>query len=65
VPSVGLRREVGVVRDYDECGPDDAIELEHQVEHRAGVAPVEVAGRLVGEHATRSCHEGGRECHAL
>jgi hypothetical protein len=34
---------------YDQAGADAAIQLQHQVEHHARGAPVEVAGGLVGE----------------
>ena len=51
--SVRLRGKLGIMRHDHQSGADGAIELEHQVEHRAGVVPVEIARRLVGKHASR------------
>ena len=45
--------------------PDGAVQLEHEVEHLAGGAAVEIAGRLVGEHAARLGDERARERDAL
>ena len=63
--AIGARRELRVVRDDDERRADGAIELEHQVEHLARGLAVEVAGRLVGEHAARPRHQRARERDAL
>ena len=38
------------MRDDDEARAELAVELEHQLEHATRVPPVEIAGRLVGEH---------------
>ena len=62
---IGARRELRIVRHDDESCAGVAVELEHQVEHGAGVAPIEIARRLVGEHALRPCHERARERDAL
>ena len=45
--------------------PEVAVESEHQVEHRLGGVPVEVAGRLVGQHAGRPRHQRARQRRAL
>src|SRR4029450_9232387 len=58
---IRLRRKIGIVRDDDETRADYAIELQHQVEHLTRGAPVEVARRLVGEHALRLRDEGACE----
>src|SRR5689334_21443260 len=63
--AIGTRGEVGIVGDDDECRADRSVQLEHQVEHGADVAPVEVARRLVGEHAARRRDERARERDAL
>ena len=42
-----------------------AVQVEHQLEHAAGGAAVEIAGRLVGEHARRPGDERARERGAL
>ncbi len=62
---VGPRREIRIVRDDDEARADGAIELEHQLEHLARGPPVEIAGRLVGEHAPRRGHQRAGKCDAL
>ena len=57
--------ERGVVRHHDETGADLGIELEHQgIDLLRGPA-VEVAGRLVREHAARVGHQGARDRGAL
>ena len=62
---VGAPRELRIVRDDHQRRADHAIEIEHQVEHVRGGTPVEVAGRLVGEHAARLRHQRARERHPL
>ena len=63
--AVGARRKLGIVRDDDEARARAAVQLEHEVEHVAGGASVEVAGRLVGEHARRLGDQRARQRHAL
>ena len=63
--AIRTRRELGIVRDDDERGADVGVELEHEVEYLARGLAVEVAGRLVGEHAARLGDERTRERHAL
>jgi hypothetical protein len=42
-----------------------ARELEHQLEHAVGGGAVQVAGRLVGQHAGRPRHQRARDRHPL
>ena len=49
--TVGAVRDLGIVRDDYEARADAAIQLEHQLEYRFRRVPVEIAGRLVREHA--------------
>ena len=51
--AVHARGQPRVVRDDHQAGAQLAIELEHQREHLLGVAAVEVAGGLIGQHQPR------------
>ena len=42
-----------------------AIQLEHEREHRLGVAAIEISGGLVGQHDARIGHERARHRGAL
>src|SRR6185295_10372324 len=57
--------DLGIVRRDDETRSYAAVQLEHQLEHRFGVLPVQVAGGLVGENTRGARHERAREGCAL
>ena len=57
--------EPRVVRHDHQAGAQLAIELEHQREHLLGVAAVEIAGGLVGQHQPRRGHQRARHRRAL
>src|SRR5450631_3601950 len=54
-----------VVGDEDERHAAPARQLEHQREYRVGTAAIEVAGRLVGEHAVGLAGERAGDGDAL
>ena len=54
-----------VVRHDDEAGPEFAVQLEHQREHRFGIAAIEISGGLVGQHDARLGDERARHRGAL
>ncbi len=70
-PSVSVSRRAiraasdDVVRDDDEAGREVRVQLGHQREHLGRGTAVEVAGRLVGEHARRPRDERAGERRAL
>ena len=43
----GFRRQVGIVRDYDQTGLIFLIQREHQIKHALCGMPIEIAGRFV------------------
>ena len=53
------------MRHHDEAGAELAVELQHQREHRFGVAAVEVSRGFVGEHDARAGHQRARHRGAL
>src|SRR5450631_1943933 len=59
------RGEVLIVRDDHEARAELAVELQHEREDLRGVAAIEVAGRLVGEHDGGPRHERARHRGAL
>src|SRR3979411_3034477 len=63
--AVGPRGEIGIVGDDDQAGTDAAIELEHQIEDLPCRTAIEIARRLVSEHARRSGDQCARQGDAL
>ena len=51
--ALGAGRQLFVMGDDDETGRQSLIERQHQLEHCFGSPPVEIAGRLIGQHARR------------
>ena len=51
--------------DDHKTGAEVLVELQHEFEHHLGVAAVEIAGGLVGQHARRLRHQRARQCGAL
>ena len=48
---VGAPRNFGIMGNNDEARSDALVELKHQVHHTFRRMPVEIAGRLVAQHA--------------
>src|SRR5262245_52878533 len=63
--AVGARSDLQVMGDDYEARAYPSIEIQHELEYRLGVLPVEVAGRLVCEYASGPRHERARESRAL
>src|SRR5581483_4212706 len=49
--AVHARREMRIVRHQHETGADLAVQFQHQLVHCGGISGIEVAGRLVAQHA--------------
>ena len=58
--AVHARRQTPIVGDQDQRGADLPVQFQHQFVDLRGVVLIEVAGRLVTEHAGRSRHQGAR-----
>src|ERR1700722_12365202 len=63
--TVAARGEIGIMRDDHEARFQRLRQLQHQVEHRVRRGPIEVPGRLIGEHACRPRAQRARNRHAL
>ena len=62
---IGTRGQIRIMRDDHERRPDRTIQFQHQLENVRRRLAIEIAGRLVGEHAARLGHQCPRECDAL
>src|SRR5207253_1177884 len=60
-----LAGQFGAVRHHDQDRVLLAVQVEQQLPDRLGRAPVEVAGRLVGQHQGRVVDQGAGHRHAL
>jgi hypothetical protein len=62
---IGARGQFQVVGDDDEAGADLGVQLQHQFVDALRGVPIEVAGRLVRQHAVRARHQRPRDGRAL
>ena len=62
---IHARREAPVVRHDDEAGRKLAVQLKHQLEHRLGVAAIEISRGLIGQHDARIGDQRARHRGAL
>jgi len=60
-----VRGQRGVVRNEDQRGALDTVQVQQQVEDVLAVGGVEVAGRLVGQDDGRAQDKGARQRNAL